>query len=84
MPQKPQPLTFETSLRVRFYHFLFVLLTRLIAYGAGCLACRLAGRLALSTAAFLHGILQNLCVQGLNMLHLNFPPVFLSRHFYLI
>ena len=58
-----------------FFRFLFVMLARLIAYGAGCLACRLAGRLALSTAAFLHGVLQNLCIQCLNMLHDNFPPV---------
>ena len=51
------------------------MLARLVAYGAGCLARRLAGRLALSAAALLHGVLQNLCIQCLNMLHDNFPPV---------
>ena len=52
-----------------------MMLARLIAYGAGCLAGRLAGRLALSAATLLYGILQNLCIQCLNMLHNNFPPV---------
>ena len=52
-----------------------MLLTRLIAYGAGCLAGRLAGSLALTAAALLYSVLQNLCIQCLNMLHDNFPPV---------
>ncbi len=37
---------------------LFILLAGLVAYGAGCLTCRLAGSLALAAAAFFYRILQ--------------------------
>ena len=37
-----------------------VVLAALISYGAGSLACGLAGCLALAASAFLHGLLQGL------------------------
>ena len=48
-----------------------VVLAALISYGAGSLACGLAGCLALAASALLHRFVQRLRVQCLNMLHLN-------------
>ncbi len=45
------------------------MLAALIADRAACLACRLAGCLALSAAAFLQSLLKILCIQALNMFH---------------
>ena len=39
---------------------LSVVLAALVSYGAGSLACGLAGRLALAASALLHGVLQSL------------------------
>ena len=56
-----------------FLHcLLFVILTGLIAYRAGSLACRLAGCLALAAAALLHGFLQGLIIQGFYVFHSTF------------
>lgn len=49
-------------------HFLLVL-AALITNCAACLACRLAGCLALSAATLFHSILKVLCVKTLDMLH---------------
>ena len=46
-----------------------LMLAALIADRAACLACRLAGCLALSAAAFLQSLLKILCIQALNMFH---------------
>ena len=46
-----------------------MLLACLVSYGAGCLACRLTGCLALTASALLQRILQRLGIQCLNMLH---------------
>ena len=46
-----------------------LMLAALIADSAACLACRLAGCLALSAAAFLQSLLKILCIQALNMFH---------------
>ena len=45
------------------------MLAALISNRAACLACGLAGCLALAAATFLQCILKVLCVQSLDMLH---------------
>jgi hypothetical protein len=45
-------------------------LAALVAYGAGSLACGLAGSLALAAAALFHGFFQILVIQSLNMFHM--------------
>ena len=46
-----------------------LVLAALITDCTACLACRLAGCLALSAAAFLQSLLKILCIQALNMFH---------------
>ena len=46
-----------------------LMLAALISNRAACLACGLAGCLALAAATFLQCILKVLCVQTLDMLH---------------
>ena len=46
-----------------------LVLAALITDRAACLACRLAGCLALSAAALLQSLLKILCIQALNMFH---------------
>ena len=58
---------------------LFDLLTALVSYGAGGLACGLAGGLALAAAAFLHGLLQVSGLQCFNVLHVIFTMPFLQN-----
>ena len=58
---------------------LFAVFAGLIPHRAGSLACRLAGGLALTTAALLHGLLQISGYQGLNVLHIvHSPYLFIS------
>ena len=56
---------------------LFDLLTALVAHGAGGLACGLAGGLALTAAALLHGLLQVSGSQSFNVFHILFTMPFL-------
>ena len=44
-------------------------LAALVANGAGSLACRLTGSLALAASALFQSILKSLCIQGFDMLH---------------
>ena len=60
---------YKNRLRLSVSGCLFHLLTALISYRAGRLACRLAGCLALSASALLHGFLQVSRAQCLNVLH---------------
>lgn len=53
-----------------FAKSLFCVFTALIAHGAGCFACGLAGCLTLAAAALFHGFLQISRVQRFNMFHL--------------
>ena len=54
-----------------------LLLAALISHGAGSLACRLAGCLALAASTLLYGILQIFRIQCLDMLH--YYPPYLSK-----
>ena len=60
---------YKNRLRLSASGCLFHLLAALISYRAGRLACRLAGCLALSASALLHGFLQVSRAQCLNVLH---------------
>ena len=60
---------YKNRLRLSVSGCLFHLLTALISYRAGRLACRLAGCLAFSASALLHGFLQVSRAQCLNVLH---------------
>ena len=51
---------------------LLCVLAGLISYGAGCLACGLAGCLAFTASAFFQGILQISAAESLDMFHCAF------------
>jgi hypothetical protein len=82
-PFRTQSASSEKSLLALFFSFLPLslsgVLTALVAYRTGSLAGRLAGCLALTTAALLHGLLQISGYQGLNVLHIvHSPYLFIS------
>ncbi len=56
----------------------------LVPYRAGCLACRLAGGLALAAAAIFHRLFQIFCSQGFNSLHNICPFLESNPSFYSI
>ena len=49
------------------------MLAALVSYRTGCLACGLAGCLALAAAALLYSVLKSLYIYGLDMFHFISP-----------
>lgn len=74
-PKRKQTGTAPVPFRPIFLHTLYnnllvvLILTVLIGNTAGCLACTLAGCLALAAAALLNGIVEIFCFDGLDSFH---------------